>query len=98
MSSPALPASTLAPAVAEEQRRIPITTGGRTSSVPFRAPDLAGTLDDEDEELAQPIAIPIPVPVPVAAEKSGGLFSRVRTSLPGTKSPESVPAAKPIPA
>src|SRR3954468_4154649 len=57
--SPALPAST--PAVAEEQRRIPITTGGRTSSVPFRAPDLAGTLDEEDDELVQPIAIPVPV-------------------------------------
>ena len=79
--SPALPASTPALAL-REQRRIPITTGGRTSSVPFRAPDLAGTSDADESELGTPMAIP----VPVAQEKSGGLFSRVRTALPGTKS------------
>ncbi len=74
--SPALPAP-----VAEKPRRIPITSAGRTSTVPFQTPELA-------EISAQP--------VPVAQEKSGGLFSRVRGVLPGSNSRphEDKPAAE----
>ncbi|MFN8560493.1 MAG: hypothetical protein U0703_02410 [Anaerolineae bacterium] len=77
-ASPALPA----PAAAEvSNRRIPITTAGRTSTVPFRAPEMA-------EVEAEPI--------PVAQEKSGGLFSRVRGIMPGSGKPaEDKPEAKP---
>ncbi|MCC6802210.1 MAG: DUF87 domain-containing protein [Anaerolineae bacterium] len=77
--SPALPA----PAAAEvSSRRIPITTAGRTSSVPFRAPEMA--------EAA-------PQPIPVAEEKSGGLFSRVRSIMPGRDKPETEkPVEKPV--
>ncbi len=79
-ASPALPATV----TAEEQRRIPITTGGRTSSVPFRQLELTDTPASAANADVAPDAIPVAVP----ETKSGGLFSRVRTALPGAKSPD----------
>jgi hypothetical protein len=70
--SPALPA----PSVEEQRRNIPITTAGRTSSVPFRAQEAALG--------AEPVPVVAAVAAPVA--KAGGLFgglgSRVRGVLP----------------
>ncbi|HVU13575.1 MAG TPA: DNA translocase FtsK [Phototrophicaceae bacterium] len=105
-ASPALPATV----TAEEQRRIPITTGGRTSSVPFRQLELtdvpaAGTSVPAASLNGTTIPTPDAIPVAVPEEKSGGLFSRVRTALPGAKSPDGaivekqpVPLDQPVPA
>ncbi len=71
----------LLPPSAEDQRRIPITTAGRTSTVPFRPPELA------DAALT-------PQPVPLAGVPLGhasGLFSRVRAALPGAKAADTTP-------
>ena len=70
--SPALPAP-----VPEPQRHIPITTGGRTSTVPFHSGEAVA--EQPLEVVAQD------VPVPVSEEKSG-LFSRVRGVLPAQRS------------
>ncbi len=75
--SPALPAPA---AFNEPPRRIPITSAGRTSNVPFRAPEMA-------EIGAQPTNTPAASLQPAAQEKAasglfGGIGARVIGALP----------------
>ncbi len=80
--SPALPAPAASAAtINEPPRRIPITSAGRTSNVPFRSPELV----EVDSQAANGRATaPANTPIqPAAQEKSGGLFGGIGARVIG---------------
>lgn len=98
-SQAALPAPS-PEAAALPDRRIPITTGGRTSSVAFRAQgmDADAELDDEMQGANMPgVSIPAEASIPANALGKTGLFggigSRVRAAIPVGKQEEDTSGA-----